>query len=237
MDTLKLLFCMAFAGLVAVLGVSWKDFKKARAGEDPKKVYEVNRQIAEIRKDKERMQADRDRILGREVPKTPVVPEATPEESSAVPSEADLAAIDAASSLSNPDAALPSEGLVPAPPPQGEGEATPPQAVVPAVPAPPPAPAPALQDRAAMILAAPAVAKIKTWEESPELGSFCTLEVKDAAVVKTGAVLVIRRNSGIIGRVTVGEVTPEAAGGNPSGILDELKPQVGDELIVDPAGR
>ena len=62
-----------------------------------------------------------------------------------------------------------------------------------------------------------------------------TLEVKDPAVVKIGSILAIRRNGGIIGRVKVGEVSPEGAVGNPSGILEDRKPQVGDELIVAPA--
>ena len=212
MDTLKLLFYTALAALVAALGVSWKDFKKARAEEDPKKVYEISRQIAEIHKDQEKMQAERDRILGKEAPKI-AAPPAAREEAGPTPSEVDLAAIDAASSLSNPDAALPSEGLVPAPPPA----------------------APVPQDRGRMISEAAAVAKIIEWVEDPQYGTICGMEVKDPAAVKIGSILAIRRNGGIIGRVKVGEVTPEGAVGNPSGILEDLKPQVGDELIVAPA--
>ena len=209
-DVLKVLLYMAAAALVAALGVSWKDFKKARAEEPPEKVFEVNRQIREIRLDQERMQADRDRITGKAVPPpAPDLSDAPPPPSTDV----DLAAVDAASTLADP---LPEEEEM------KEAEEAPPAALTP-------------EDRAKAIAAAPVVAKISEWVESNELGVICTLQITDAAAVKAGSMLSVRRNAGIIARLKVDEVTPEGTLASPTAILGELKPQAGDELIVDPA--
>ena len=209
MDVLKVLIYMAAAALLAALGMTWKDFKKERAAEPPEKVFEVKRQIREIEMDRERMQADRDRITGKAAPPPPttVAPDAPPPPSSDV----DLAAIDAASTLSDPS--LDTEGH--------EAE--------------PAAPLTA-DDRAKAIAAAPVVAKIAEWVESPEVGTFGALEIVDATKVQTGAMLSVRRNSGIIARLKV-EITEDGALATPTSSLGELKPQVGDELIVDPEAK
>jgi hypothetical protein len=215
-DVLKVLLYMAAAALVAALGMSWKDFKRARAEEPPAKVFEVKRQIREIELDRARMQADRDRITGKAAPPpatTSVAEEAPPPPSTDV----DLAAVDAASTLSDP-------------PSEEEAE--------PVAPEPAPVPAPlSAEDRAKAIAAAPVVAKIAEWVEDPQFGVICTLQITDAAKVKAGTMLSVRRNAGIIARLKVDEVTAEGALASPTAILGELKPQAGDELIVDPEAK
>lgn len=209
MDVLKVLLYMAAAALVAALGATWKDFKKARAAEPPEKVFEVKRQIREIELDRARMQADRDRITGKVVPPAA---SSVAEEAPAPPStDVDLAAVASASTLSDP----PSEEE---------------QALMDAAAEPLSA-----EDRAKAIAAAPVVAKIAEWHES-ELGVICTLQIVDAAVVKTGTMLSVRRNAGVIARLQV-ELTPDGPLANPTAILGELKPQAGDELIVDPEAK
>ncbi len=211
-DLLKVVFYMAAAALVAVLGVTWKDFKRMRAEEPPEKVFEVNRQIREIRFDQEKIQAARDRITGKAAP----VAEASVAEDAPPPptADVDLAAVDAASTLSDPTEA-------------GEAE--------PGTEAAALAPALAPDDRAKAIAAAPVAAKIKEWVEDPQFGDLIfTLKGVDAAVVKPGGVLCVRRNSGIIARLKVSEVEAGEASATLAGTLGELKPQVEDELILDP---
>ncbi|WP_367870399.1 hypothetical protein [Luteolibacter sp. Populi] len=204
MDVLKVLLYMVVAALLAALGVSWKDYKKARAEEPKEKVTEMNLQIREILEGRARMKADRDRITGRAVPpameETPEVgpaPTLSPEE---------IAALDAASTLSDP------------PPDEDGGEVL------------------SAEQRAEAITKAPVVAKILEWVEDPQLGVICVLEVTDAAIVKTGAILAIRRNGGILGQVKVGEINPEGTLATPTTKFGEMKPVKGDELIVKPPG-
>jgi hypothetical protein len=106
-----------------------------------------------------------------------------------------------------------------------------------AAPAPvaPPLPA-AGQDelRAQAIAAAAVVGKITEWVENPEIGSFATLEVVVPASVKAGTILCVRRNSGILGRLKVGEVSAEGAIANAGSEFGAVKPAVGDELILEP---
>jgi hypothetical protein len=203
-DVLKVLLYMAAAALVAALGLTWKDFKRARAEEPPEKVFEVNRQIREIRLDQERMQADRDRITGMAVP--PPAPNLS--DAPLPPStDVDLAAVDAASTLGD------------SPAEEEEME----KAEEPA--------------RAKAIAAAPVVAKISEWVESNELGVICTLQVTDTAAVKAGSMLSVRRNAGIIARMKVDKLDGPEALASPTAVLGELKPQAGDELIVDPEAK
>lgn len=88
--------------------------------------------------------------------------------------------------------------------------------------------------RVRAIAAAPVLGKIAEWVEDPALGSFATVEVMDAAAVKVGSVLCVRRNSGILGRLEVGEVLPEGAIATPLSGFGDLKPSAGDELIAAP---
>jgi hypothetical protein len=44
----------------------------------------------------------------------------------------------------------------------------------------------------------------------------------------------VRRNSGILGRLKVAEVTPEGGIANAMGQFPGVKPQAGDDLILEP---
>lgn len=205
MDVLKVLLYMVVAALVAALGVSWKDYKKARAEEPKEKVTEMNLQIREILEGQARMKADRDRITGRAVP--PAEEEAPEVGPAPTLSAEEIAALDAASTLSDPQ------------PDEDGGEVS------------------SAEQRAEAITKAPVVAKIIEWVDDPQLGVVCVLEATDAAIVKPGAILAIRRNGGILGQVKVGEITPEGALANPTTKFGEMKPAKGDELIVKPPGN
>lgn len=206
MDTIKILFGLVAALLLGALVHTWKDFKAARRNEPPEKLAEVRREIALIHEVQAQMKADRDRITGVAPPK----PLDEPPEVSTDASQIDLAAIDAASSLGDP---VDETSAATAPPSE---------------PAPP-----AKMDRAAAIAAAPVVAKVVEWAEDPSFGQFATVDVIDPKLTP-GTVVAIRRNNGILGRLKIVEITAEGTLANPVGIFQELKPQKGDLLIIEP---
>lgn len=90
-----------------------------------------------------------------------------------------------------------------------------------------------VQRRARIIRDAMVVATVQEWVENPELGSVAAIEIQSESNVQSGTVLAIRRNSGILGKLKVARVTQEGAIANPMTVFDEVKPQPGDELILN----
>ena len=206
MDTIKVLLGMTVALLVGALAMSWKNFRQEVRDTPKKELAEVQRQIAEIEQQRKLLQDEKDRIMQG----MPLAPKAAPSETPAIPEVAPQS--------------VPETGAV-------FGQDLPPQEAVPETPDKPAAdPA----DRAKAIAAAPAVAKITEWVEDPNFGAFATLQVIDAAAVKAESVLCVRRGTGILGKLKVSEVTPEGAVASPSAVFGEVKPKVGDEVIVEP---
>ena len=206
MDTIKILLGLVAALLVGALVHTWKDFKVARANEPKEKLDQVRLEIAMIHQTRAQMKADRDRITGITPPPALAEPSGVSTDTSGV----DLAAIDAASSLGDPAAEEP------------------------VAPSADPAPAPAAPlDRAARIAAAPVVAKIVEWVDDPAIGQFATLDVIDPKLTP-GTVVAIRRNNGILGRLKIEQITAEGTLANPVTVFQELKPQKGDLLIIEP---
>jgi hypothetical protein len=205
MDTIKILLGITVALLVGALAMSWKNFRQEVRDTPPKELAQVQRQIAEIELQRKQLQEERDRLLQGE----PLIPEAAPE-SAPIP---EMAPQD-----------VPETGAV-------FGDDLPQEDVVPEeVP-----PVPGAEERAKAIAAAPVVAKLAEWVEDPQLGAFATLQITDAAAVKAGAVVCVRRGSGLLGKLKVSEVTPEGALANALSVFGEVKPKAGDELILEPA--
>jgi hypothetical protein len=205
-DTIKILLGLVAALLLGALAHTWKNFKVERANEPKEKLTQVRLEIAAIHETRAQMKADRDRITG-------VAPPPPLAETPGVSTDAsgvDLAAIDAASSLGDPAAEEP------------------------VAPSADPAPAPAApMDRAARIAAAPAVAKVIEWIDDPAIGQFATLDVIDSKLTP-GTVVAIRRNNGILGRLKIEQITAEGTLANPVTVFQDLKPQKGDLLIIEP---
>ncbi|RYE37681.1 MAG: hypothetical protein EOP21_13575 [Hyphomicrobiales bacterium] len=88
--------------------------------------------------------------------------------------------------------------------------------------------------RARLISQALVIAKVKEWVENPEIGGFATLDIVMPENVQPGTVLCLRRNTGILGRLRVDDVSIEGAIANPVSAFTETRPQAGDELILDP---
>lgn len=207
MDTIKVLLGMTVALLVGALAMSWKNFRQEVRDTPKKELAEVQRQIAEIEQQRKLLQEEKDRMMQG----MPLTPKATPP--GATPAIPEVA-----------PQSVPETGAV-------FGQDLPSQEATPETPDKPAAdPA----DRAKAIAAAPAVAKITEWVEDPNLGAFATLQVIDATAVKAESVLCVRRGTGILGKLKVSEVTPEGAVASPSAVFGDVKPKVGDEVIVEP---
>jgi hypothetical protein len=213
MDTIKILLSLTVALLLGALAMSWKGFQQEQKETPPSELAEVQRQIDQIRVERERLKLERERLMLGDV---------------------------AGRSTPAPGPSLaPAPAPVPAPvvPPMEvipEAAAEAPPAALPPPPADEPVPElPGMDERAKKIAAAPAVAKITEWVEDPELGSFATIEVKDASL-KAGTVICVRRNSGILGRLKVAEVGADGGIANAQGQFPGVKPQAGDELILEP---
>jgi hypothetical protein len=206
MDTIKIMLGMLVALLVGALAMSWKGFRQEVRDTPKKELAEVQRQIAEIEQQRKQLQDEKERMmLG-----TPLAQKA-PAEAPAVPEVAPQE--------------VPDTGAV-------FDDGAPPQEAAPRTPEKPVAQDPA--ERAKAIASAPAVAKLTEWVEDPNLGAFATLEVIDPAAVKAGAVLSVRRGTGLLGKLKVNEVAPEGALASPTAVFGDVKPKGGDELIVEP---
>ncbi len=88
--------------------------------------------------------------------------------------------------------------------------------------------------RARMIAQSLLIGRIREYVESPQGGDFVTFEVLLPEQVQIGAIVAIRRKTGILGQLKVSDVTPEGAIANPLPGFGAVKPQVGDELILPP---
>lgn len=88
--------------------------------------------------------------------------------------------------------------------------------------------------RARMIRDSLVIARIQEWVEDPQLGGFATIEVIMPDNVQPGTILCVRRNTGILGKLRVGDMSIEGAIANPVSNFPEARPQAGDELILEP---
>ena len=88
--------------------------------------------------------------------------------------------------------------------------------------------------RATMIRNALLIGRIREYVANPELGGFATIEVIMPEQVQPGVILAIRRNTGILGRVKVSDVTAEGAIASPMPGFGPVEPKAGDELIIPP---
>ena len=78
------------------------------------------------------------------------------------------------------------------------------------------------------------IGKVSSYVANAEVGNFITIDVVMPAQVEPGGILAIRRNTGILGRVKISEVTAEGAIANPMPGFGQVVPKVGDELIIPP---
>lgn len=90
--------------------------------------------------------------------------------------------------------------------------------------------------RARLIAEALLVGKIREYVEDAEIGSFITFDILAPAEVSLdpGTIIAIRRKTGILSQFKIAEISPEGGIANPLPGFGDVKPQIGDELILPP---
>jgi type IV secretory pathway VirB10-like protein len=216
MDTLKILLGATVALLLGALGVSLYHQKAPGKEADSLEKAELMRQIEELRLEQDRLQIEKQRLALQEAaaqappvaqPPPPAAEVAAMQEQIAqLQAEKDKAERDA--ETADREAAFVGGKMLES----RDKEAR----------------------RARLIGQALLIARVKEWVESPEVGGFATLEVLMPENVQPGTVLCLRRNTGILGRLRVDDVSIEGAIANPVSAFTETRPQAGDELILEP---
>ena len=218
MDTLKILLGATVALLIGALAVAYKD-GPAEKGASKDEVAELKAQIQQLQIEQDRLETERQkRILEEATAKAAAAQPAPAPAPAAAEVEAlkeQLAKLEAEKSkaernaeTANNEAAYVAGHVLEARDNEGR--------------------------RARMIRDAMLIGRVKEWVDDQELGGFATIEILMPDNVQPETVLCVRRNSGILGRLKVGEISIEGAIATPMGSFPEAKPQPGDELILDP---
>lgn len=216
MDTLKILLGATVALLLGALAVSYKNINAPAKTAGKTEQAEILRQIEQLRLEQDRLQIEKQRMMIQEAAaQAPpaAAPAAAPAEIAAMQEQ--IAALQKEKEKAERDAETADReaAFVGGKMLEGRDQEA---------------------RRARMIRDSLVIARIKEWVEDPQFGGFATIEVIMPDNVQPGTVLCIRRNTGILGRLRVGEISIEGAIANPLGTFPEARPQAGDELILEP---
>ena len=217
MDTMKLLLGATIALLLGALAVSWQGMKTGVLNTPPDEFARLQKQIKELRAEQDNLKMQRDLQLLRSTPTE--APATTSAELEAMKlqvaqnkralEEIELQKIEARDKKVAQD----EEGLIAQRGLEGnDGELR----------------------RARMISEALLIGRIKEYVEDAQMGGFVTFDVLMPEQVQAGVVVAIRRKTGILGQLRVSEISAEGAIANPLPGFGQVKPQVGDELILPP---
>jgi hypothetical protein len=218
MDTMKLLLGATIALLLGALAVSWQGMKTGVLNTPPDEFARLQKQIKELRAEQDNLKLQRDLQLLRSSPtETPATTSSAELEAMKLQvaqnkralEEIELQKIEARDKKIAQD----EEGLIAQRGLEGnDGELR----------------------RARMISEALLIGRIKEYVEDAQMGGFVTFDVLMPEQVQAGVVVAIRRKTGILGQLRVSEVSAEGAIANPLPGFGQVKPQVGDELILPP---
>lgn len=216
MDTLKILLGATVALLLGALAVSYKNINAPAKPAAQNEQKELLRQIEELRLEQDRLQIEKQRLeiqqAAAQAPPLPA-PVAEPAEIAAMQQQiADLEK-EKEKALRDAETADREAAFVGGKMLEGRDQEA---------------------RRARMIRDSLVIARIQEWVEDPQFGGFATIEIIMPDNVQPGSVLCVRRNTGILGRLRVGEMSIEGAIANPIGSFPEARPQAGDELILEP---
>jgi hypothetical protein len=221
MDTIKILLGATVAVLLGALAMSWKNFRVQEKNAPDEELRKIETQIAEIRLEQERLRLERMKILNGEPPAAEPAPEGVTDPADIPDTGASYGDESVADATTPPDAVPPAPANMP-PAPAGNASSPGDDGSAPPVDE---------TRRADAIKNAPVVAKVTQWVDD---GAFAVVQVVDANAAKTGAILCVRRNSGILGRLKIGDVEGGEAIASATAAFPGPKPQPGDELIVEP---
>lgn len=227
MDTMKILLGATVALLLAAVVLSWQKMQEDNRNVSPEEITRVEQQITQLRLEQERLKAEKQlRDIRTEAATTPTSVSTAPPapdkvielETKLAETEARLAEAEAETSKAARDASVAQDeaGLIA----QRNLES---------------------RDRdlrrARQISQALLIATVTEFVEDENLGSFAVISVQRPESVQAGSVLDVRRNTGILGKLTVGEVSGNEAIANPipeSFLGGRIEIQPGDELIIPP---
>lgn len=216
MDTLKILLGATVALLLGALAVSYKNVNAPAKPAAQNEQKELLRQIEELRLEQDRLQIEKQRMeIQQAAAQAPPVPAPVAEPAEIAAMQAQIAELEKEKekALRDAETADREAAFVGGKMLEGRDQEA---------------------RRARMIRDSLVIARIQEWVEDPQHGSFATIEVIMPENVQTGSVLCVRRNTGILGRLRVGEMSIEGAIANPVGSFPEARPQAGDELILEP---
>jgi hypothetical protein len=216
MDTLKILLGATVALLLGALAVSYNNQSAPAKPAAKKNDSELLREIEELRLAQDRLQIEKQRMMIQEAAaQAPPIaaPVAEPSEIAAMKEQ--IAALEREKEKATRDAETADReaAFVGGKMLEGRDQEA---------------------RRARMIRDSLVIARIQEWVEDPQYGGFATIEVIMPDNVQPGTVLCVRRNTGILGKLRVGEMSIEGAIANPLGNFPEARPQAGDELILEP---
>lgn len=216
MDTLKILLGATVALLLGALAVSYKNINAPAKPAVQNEQKELLRQIEELRLEQDRLQIEKQRMeLQQAAAQAPPVPAPVAEPAEIAAMQAQIAELEKEKekALRDAETADREAAFVGGKMLEGRDQEA---------------------RRARMIRDSLVIARIKEWVEDPQFGGFATIEVIMPDNVQPGSVLCVRRNTGILGKLRVGEMSIEGAIANPIGSFPEARPQAGDELILEP---
>lgn len=220
---MKILLGATVALLLGALAMSWNGMQKGVAAAPPEELARIKRQIEDQNLEILKLKAEKAAANGSVQPVTPppaayappTAPDMADLKAELAAKEAELAKIEGEKSKAERNAKVSDlENLELAKRDLEKGD-------------------PELR-RARLISQALLVAKVKEYQENPDVGNFAVLEIILPDQVQTGAILAIRKNNGILGQLRVTGVEPEGAIASPLPGFGPTKPQPGDELIVSP---
>ena len=221
MDTLKILLAATIALLLGALAVSYnKNAAPAATTADKTELVEMKRQLAEIQLEQDRLQTERERRLLEEAvaakaAAAPAAEVAVADSAQIEAMKAEIALLQEEKDKSNRDAenADKEAAFVTGKITESRDKEA---------------------RRARVIKDALVMARVREWVENDQLGGFAVIDIVMPENVTPDTVLCVRRNTGILGRLKVGEVTIEGGIANPIGSFGDSRPEAGDELIMEP---
>jgi len=221
MDTMKLLLGATIALLFTALVLSWTQTRQRVANAAPDELQRLRQQIDELRVEQERIQLEREARLYRgQQPATagaypqPNDPGVEAMKAELAAKEAALRALEEEKARAERDAEVYKEeaGLVGQRAiERGDNE----------------------MRRARMIRDALLVARIKEFTED-EFGGFVTIELLMPDNLQSGMTLAIRRNTGILGHISITTIEGREAVATPMPGFGPVDARPGDELIIPP---
>jgi len=218
MDTMKFLLGATIALLLGALAVSWQGMKSGVQNTPPDELARLQKQIKELRAEQDNLKLQRDLQLLRSEPVPTQASSNAELEAMKLQVAQNKRALEEMETQKQQDkrdkkVAQDEEGLLAQRGLEGGDNEL---------------------RRARMISDALLIGRVKEYVEDSQTGGFVTFEVLMPEQVQTGGIVAIRRKTGILGQLKVSDVTAEGAIANPLPGFGQVKPQVGDELILPP---